>query len=420
MRKIADQWLRNILGLLYQRRSATRGEITQSTGLNPASVSHSLRYLTHNGTILKVGELKSDGGRRREVIKLNEEAAYFVAVDLEGSRIRFAFTNFVGEIRYRWEEDIEFGTPLDVRRVVHGVQTVLGNLALSQRSRIIAIGVSCAGIISKSSHVTAFNLGWHKFPLLAEMGKRVDIPIFLEHAHRTCILAERWLGCAQNSNNCAYIMVGNGIGASIYADGRPLGGRDQMAGELGHIVIDPHAPDRCNCGKFGCLEAIASSPNIWRQYAEKTGRPVRHMLGSKVVEVFERARQKDPVALAVLNRAAEALGSALASLTNLMNPELIILGGDLVGGADVLLHRIVEHLNRRAIPDFLEGLQVRVSSLGPDIGLMGAASLAFRSSLLDPKLLRKICCPVSESLHPIARSHAAHRNGRSRAKMARV
>jgi glucokinase len=369
---------------------------------------------------LKVGELESNGGRRREVIKLNEDAAYFVAVDLEGTRIRFAFTNFVGEIRYRWEEDIELGVPLDVRRVVHGIQTVLGNLTPSQRSRVVAIGVSCAGIISKSSQVTAVNLGWQKFPLLAELGKRIDIPIFLEHAHRTCIQAERWLGCAQNSNNCVYIMAGNGIGASIYADGRPLGGRDQMAGELGHIVIDPNASDRCNCGKLGCLEAIASSPNIWRQYAEKMGRPVRHMLGSKVIEVFERARRKDPVALAVLERAAEALGSALACLINLTNPDLIILGGDLVKGEDVLLDRIVEHLKRRTLPDFLEGLQIRVSSLGPDIGIMGAASLAVRSALLDSKLLRKVCSPVLNSLHGAGRPQTSHRKGSPRAKMARV
>jgi predicted NBD/HSP70 family sugar kinase len=417
LRKIADQWLRDILALLHQRRSVTRGEITHSTGLNPASVSHSLRYLTQNGTILKVGELESNGGRRREVIKLNDDAAYFVAVDLEGSRIRFAFTNLVGGIRYRWEEDIESGAPLNVQRVIDGIQTVLRNLAPAQRTRLIAIGISCPGIINKAGQVTAFNLGWQKFPLLAELGKAFDTPLFLEQSHRTCISAERWLGCAQNSDNCVYIAVADGIGASIFVDGHPLVGRDQMAGELGHIVIDPTAPDRCNCGKHGCLESIASSPNIWRQYAEKTGRSVRHIAGSKVIEVFERARQKDPVALEVLDRAAEALGFALACLTNLMNPELIILGGDLIRGEDVFLHRIVKHLKLRAMLDSLEGLQVRITSLGPDIGIMGATSLAVQSSLLDSKLLRKICSPVLDSFDGNRRLNT-HRKTRSRAKTA--
>ena len=90
-----------------------------------------------------------------------------------------------------------------------------------------------------------------------------------------------------------------------------------------------------------------------------------------------------------------------------MNPELIILGGDLVMGADVLLHRIVEHLNRRAMPDFLEGLQVRISSLGPDIGIIGAASLAVRSSLLDSKLLKKVCSPVLRSVEGIGKPRRA-------------
>jgi predicted NBD/HSP70 family sugar kinase len=160
--------------------------------------------------------------------------------------------------------------------------------------------------------------------------------------------------------------------------------------------------------------------SLVRSFGEGQGRPVRHMLGSRVVEVFERARQKDPVALAVLNRAAEALGFALACLINLTNPELIILGGDLIRGEDVFLHRIVEHLNRLALPDFLEGLQVRVSSLGPDTGIIGAASLAVRSAFLDSKLLRKVCSPVLNSLHGAGRPQTSHRKGSPRAKMARV
>src|SRR6266851_7005163 len=101
MRKIADQWLRDILLALYQRQDVTRAEILEDTGLNPASLSHALRFLLRQGTVLKVGDLESNGGRRREVFNLNPEAAYFVGVDLEGQSIRFALTNFLGDIRYR-------------------------------------------------------------------------------------------------------------------------------------------------------------------------------------------------------------------------------------------------------------------------------------------------------------------------------
>jgi len=101
--KIADLWLRQILSLLYQRRSLTRIEIIESTGLNSASVSHTLRYLLGKGVLYKAGDCNAGNGRRRETFALNAEAGYFVALDLEGDRLRFALTNFLGDIRCRWE-----------------------------------------------------------------------------------------------------------------------------------------------------------------------------------------------------------------------------------------------------------------------------------------------------------------------------
>lgn len=109
MPRVSDQWLKSILLTLYQRPAITREEIVRSTGLNPASVSQTLQHLSSSGTIVKVGELKSSGGRRREVLKLNPEAGYFIAVDLERSRIRYALTNLVGDTRYRWEQELDFG-----------------------------------------------------------------------------------------------------------------------------------------------------------------------------------------------------------------------------------------------------------------------------------------------------------------------
>src|ERR1035437_5244276 len=109
--KIAGQWLRQILSLLYRRRNLTRIEIIESTGLNAASVSHTLRYLLEKGVLYKAGDCDAGTGRRRETFALNAEAGYFVALDLEGDRLRFALTNFLGDIRCRWEESLEFRKP---------------------------------------------------------------------------------------------------------------------------------------------------------------------------------------------------------------------------------------------------------------------------------------------------------------------
>lgn len=176
-------------------------------------------------------------------------------------------------------------------------------------------------------------------------------------------------------------------------------GRDGAAGELGHIIIDPDAPDRCNCGRTGCLEAIASSPNIVRQYLEKTGRRPGRLFGEQVIEVFERARQEEAAAVAVVDRAARYLGLGLANLANLLNPELIVLGGDVIHAEVLFLPRIRKELARNVLPLIQRSLEVKMSSLGMDIGLVGAASLAFHHALRDSALLKKIC-----SAHPEGRS----------------
>jgi len=155
MRKIADQWLRDILLVLYQRRHVTRAEIIQDTGLNPASVSHALRFLLDHGTVLKVGDLESEGGRKPEVLNLNPEAAYFVAIDLEGQRIRFALMNLAGDLRYRWEEDLEWGEPLDVNKLFIGIAKLLRNLDARQHGRVLAAGVSYPGLLDTQGRLTA-------------------------------------------------------------------------------------------------------------------------------------------------------------------------------------------------------------------------------------------------------------------------
>src|SRR6267142_791101 len=133
----------------------------------------------------------------------------------------------------------------------------------------VSVGISCPGIIHENRRVTAVNLGWRKFPLSEKLKEATQLPLSLETACRAYVLAERWLGCAQGVDNCIYIEIGRGVGAGIVVDGRYLEVHDHMAGEFGHITIDASADDPCHCGKRGCLEAIASSSGILRQYRER-------------------------------------------------------------------------------------------------------------------------------------------------------
>jgi N-acetylglucosamine repressor len=405
MHGISDQWLRDILRTLYQQRTATRADIVDATGLNAGSVSLALQVLLRSGTILKVGELESNGGRRREVVTLNQDAAYFIGVDLESHRIRFALASFGGDVRYRWEEDLEPRDSLDIDKLFDGIERVASTLNVQERSRLLAVGISYPGLLDQQGRLTAVNLGWRQFRVIAELEKVgrtrgfEGLPIFLEPDRHSCVLVEQWLGRAQHHRNGAYVSCDRGIGIGLFLDGKVVEGWRDMAGELGHLTIDPDAGDLCNCGKRGCLEAIATSDNIVRQYLEKTDRSAPR---TRFADVLERARKNEEAAVVVLRRAARAWGLALSHVVNLLNPEIIILGGDLVAGEDVFVPMIKEELFRHCLPELAQDLELAMSSLGLDIRLKAAASLAFRKCLADPRLLKKICRAVLSGHGPDA------------------
>lgn len=390
--KIADQWLRQILSLLYRRRKLSRIEILDATGLNAASVSHALRYLQGRGVLFKTGDCDAGTGRQREVFTLNAEAGYFVAIDLEGDRLRFGLTNLLGDLRCRWEEFLKFREPLQPERVIEGVRKVTRELDEHQLSRVLALGVSYPGLLDAEGRLSAVNLGWTKVPLLAILKQAFPWPIFLERDKETCMHAESWLGAAQGCKNALFLIVEGGIGLGILSGGEQLTGARGFSGEIGHCKFLPDAEDPCNCGQKGCLEAIASGANIVRHYVERTGSVAESL---RFVDVLEKARRGDPIALAVFERAGRVIGSALSVAIGLLDPEIVILGGDLIPAEDIVLPIICDQIRLQTRPRSLEVVRIVMSGLGLDIRLKGAASLAFRNMLDAPALLQRICNPAS-------------------------
>lgn len=387
-RTIAEQWLRTILGTLREQSAITRTEILGKTGLNGASACHALQHLIHAGIVFKAGELQSKTGRRREILRLNPEAAYLVAVDLEAAPIRFALTNLLGDLVCRWEENVDLREPLDLAKIANGVEMVCRNLAKSQRDRVLAVGMSRPGVKDSQDRVTALNLGWRQFPLEENLISVLSLPCFVQNSAHSFIMAERSHGRANNCQNCVYVEAGKGVGAGVVVNNQFLGGHTQV--EFGHITIDPAASDLCRCGKRGCLEAIASGPNIIRQYLERTSASGINSAVTQLSDVFDRARRHDPDAIDVVNRVARLLGIGISHLVAMFSPELLILGGYLVPAEDLFMPRLREELSRQ-VCEWMGRPEMAISALGIDIGLKGAASAAFYGILNDPRLLRTMC-----------------------------
>jgi len=186
----------------------------------------------------------------------------------------------------------------------------------------------------------------------------------------------------------------SGIGSGLCVDGKPVEGWRNLAGEIGHVTVSDDPNLRCRCGKLGCLETVASSPAIIRHYLALTGRRNRREGTLTVLEVFEKARAGDSRARTVVDKAIEGLAMALSHVIHLVNPEIIILGGDFAGPEDYLIPQLRARLEKLVLPDLMDGIQIVASHLGPDMRVRGAGALSLRKSLEDPRLLAKICSPV--------------------------
>lgn len=253
--------------------------------------------------------------------------------------------------------------------------------------QIVGIGCSSTGELDlkRALVISAPTLpSWHHTPLKAMLEKALDRPTWLEMDAYAAALGEAWQGSGVGAKDFVYVVVGTGIGSGILVDGRPLRGAHGTAGEIGHTTVDPNGPP-CGCGNFGCLEALASGPAIARraQGAIRQGHnTLLQQLGqeSLTAETVARvARLGDVTAQEILRQTGEYLGIGVATLVNVLDPEIVAFGGGVMGGiGDLLLQPIRRSLGRR-VGDWvdLEKTRVVLATLGDEANLLGVAHLVW-------------------------------------------
>ncbi len=214
---------------------------------------------------------------------------------------------------------------------------------------------------------------WYEVDFAAVMSDALGRPVAVDNDANLGALSESMWGAGRGVDHLAYLKVATGIGAGLVMDGRPFRGAGGTAGEIGHVVVDPGGP-LCRCGNRGCLETVAGSAAMLERLREELGEPLA------LEEAIERAQAGERVCREAIARAGRALGAAVATLANLLNPQLVIVGGDFVPAGDLLLGPVREEVARVAIDSAAEDLRVAVSALGPRAHVLGAVALVLRSA----------------------------------------
>ncbi|CAL9652365.1 N-acetylmannosamine kinase [Streptomyces sp. enrichment culture] len=298
------------------------------------------------------------------------------ALDIGGTKIAGALVDGGGRIVVRAQRP----TPAqqDGDTVMRAVEDVLGELSVAPPwSRVTAVGIGSAGPVDASAGtVSPVNVpGWRGFPLVERVRAATGgLPVELIGDGVAITAAEHWQGAARGHDNALCMVVSTGVGGGLVLGGRLHPGPTGNAGHIGHISVDLDG-DPCPCGARGCVERIASGPNIARRALENGWRPGPDGDGSAAA-VAAAARAGDPVAVASFERAAQALAAGIAATATLVEIDIAVIGGGVGKAGDVLFAPLREALADYATLSFVRHLTVAPARMGTDAGLVGAAAAA--------------------------------------------
>ncbi|WP_424891016.1 ROK family protein [Streptomyces sp. XH2] len=298
------------------------------------------------------------------------------ALDIGGTKIAGALVDDRGRLLSRAQRP----TPAreDGATVMGAVAAVIDELrSAAQWSRVRAVGIGSAGPVDASrGTVSPVNVpGWRDYPLVGEVTRRVGgLPVVLVGDGVAMTAAEHWQGAARGRANALCMVVSTGVGGGLVLGGKLHPGPTGNAGHIGHISVDLDGDD-CPCGARGCVERIASGPNIARRALEAGWLPGPDGDRSAAA-VAAAAGAGDAVARASFERAAQALAAGIAATATLVEIEVAVIGGGVAGAGEVLFAPLRERLRDYATLSFASGVEVLPAELGSDAGLVGAAAAA--------------------------------------------
>lgn len=305
-----------------------------------------------------------------------------LAVDLGGTQIRAALITPDRAVHCRRAVPTrdEEGVDAVLARIADVAAEVRADARSASLPEPAGLSVSSPGPLDPWTGIVlmAPNLaGWRNVPVAQRLAAALDLATFLERDTNVAVMGEWRFGAAAGTRNAIYVTVSTGIGGGIIVDGRPLVGPDGTAGEVGHLVVELDGP-RCGCGGFGHVEAIASGTALARDGARLAAANPGSILAEMAAddgidaEVVARAAEAgDAACAALLERAWVAIGAMCASLVNLFDPEIIVIGGSIAEHHPRLMDVVRQELRRRAFDLLVDRVRIEPAALGADVSLIG-------------------------------------------------
>jgi predicted NBD/HSP70 family sugar kinase len=375
VRRLASQ--DEILAALRRHGPLTRPALAARTGLSRATITGVVGELAGAGLVVELAP-ESDGraGRPAALLRLGRKAGAVLGVDIDRQHVRVAVADLGHEIL------AERLAPADAeaRDTEHGLATaeLLIDAVLEEagvdRAEVRAVGVGIPGPVTAAAGELGSSTilpGWAGVRAQELIAARLGLPVLVDNDANLGALGEWTAGAGRGRANLAYIKAAHGVGCGLVIGGTPFRGAGGTAGELGHTIVEPGGA-LCRCGNRGCLETIAGVPALLSRLEPAHG-PVA------LADLLSRAAAGDDACRGAIADAGTAIGGAAANLCNLINPERIVVGGDLAQAGEVLLGPLREALAGAAIPSAAADVEVVAGALGERAELLGALALALHA-----------------------------------------
>ncbi|MBC2642321.1 MULTISPECIES: ROK family transcriptional regulator [unclassified Rhodococcus (in: high G+C Gram-positive bacteria)] len=354
----------------------TQAEIARRTGLAPATVSNMVKELTAAGMVAV-----PDGdhpGQRGRAVRLTRKMGLAVGIDFGHRHLTVAVADMAHQVLA--EERVELGPGHRAEDGVVQAGTLL-DAALDRlgcdRTSVLAVGMGLpAPLETDTGEVGGPSIlpGWVGVDAAAIASEYLGTAVHVDNDANLGVLAEHMWGAGRGTTDLAYIKLSDGVGAGLVLDGRLYRGRGGTAGEIGHLTLDEFG-QVCRCGNRGCLETLVASHVVIRLLEPSRGPDLT------IADIVAMAEGGDAACIRVLADTGRHVGIAAASLCNLVNPERLVIGGELALAGELLLGPMREVVGRYAVPSAVRALDIRVAELGPRAQVLGAVALGLRSAL---------------------------------------
>jgi predicted NBD/HSP70 family sugar kinase len=365
-----------VFGVLAATGPGSRADLARRTALAPSTVSAVIAELQADRLVTEE-EPRANGsmGRPSALVALHRDAGVALGLDFGKRHLRVALTDLaqavLGERRVPLGPDLPAAEAIALAsRMVDEVLDEAG----ARSEEIVGVGVGLPGPVHRPSGELGDSTilpGWVGVRAAEALTSALGHAVEVENDANLGALSEWMWGAGRGADDMAYLKVATGIGSGLILGGHPYGGSGGSAGEIGHIVIDPRGPI-CRCGNRGCLETLAGSAAVLASLRDTFEEP------ATLSDVIARARDGHAGCRRAIGDAGTHIGNAVAILCNLLNPQRVIVGGDLAAAGDFLLAPLAEALRRGAIRSAADDVSVLEGELGDRAEVLGAVALVLR------------------------------------------